>query len=304
MSIRPITIITATLVLGLAGLLLLPGEVASPKQETPSERIMTTDWAVAETLAALHVPFVGMGEKRSYHKWVASPVLSDDVVDFGMRVQPNLGVLESLRPTLLINSTWYTRFLPAALLKTPSKIVDFFPDNVASWEHFTAATRLTGEITGYTDNADKLIAQTQHLLQQQAQQLAPYAHRPVAVVQFMDARTVRIYGDNSLYGVALAQLGLRNAWNKPTDIWGNIVVPLTDLANFSSDTIILAIRPLPLNIDRLLNNNVVWQNLPANQPGNTHFLPAIWSFGGLVSLQRFSTAATQAIVSNQEAALP
>ncbi|RUA22576.1 hypothetical protein DSL92_05165 [Billgrantia gudaonensis] len=44
--------------------------------------------------------------------------------------------------------------------------------------------------------------------------------QPLLLVQFLDARHVRIYGSNSLPGIVLERLGLRNAWDSPSSRWG------------------------------------------------------------------------------------
>lgn len=52
---------------------------------------------------------------------------------------------------------------------------------------------------------------------------------PLLIVQFLDERHVRIYGENSLPGTVLDQLGLDNAWDGPSNRWG---FQLLILANY------------------------------------------------------------------------
>src|SRR5690606_7973612 len=81
----------------LAGLALLPA--AAP---IPARRIVALDWGLAETLIAIGQPPVGVPETRTYADWVISPALPTGTADVGLRVEPNLEILQQLAPDLIL----------------------------------------------------------------------------------------------------------------------------------------------------------------------------------------------------------
>ena len=63
------------------------------------------------------------------------------------------------------------------------------------------------------------------------------------MVQFMDTKHVRVFGENSLYSQAINQLGLSNAWTEKTNSWGFSMVGIDKLAGIKAQIVI--VDPLP-----------------------------------------------------------
>ena len=79
----------------LVGLLLPLAAQADTAQtaSAPVPRIATVDWTIAETLLALGVTPLAVGDVGSYRAWVGEPLLPAAVVDIGQRAQPNRELL-------------------------------------------------------------------------------------------------------------------------------------------------------------------------------------------------------------------
>ena len=78
-------------------------------------RIVSSDWAIVETLMALgHAP-IGVGDKRAYERWVIQPALPKHTADIGLRAQPNLELIRQLKPDLVVNSSWFMQLQARAI---------------------------------------------------------------------------------------------------------------------------------------------------------------------------------------------
>jgi len=273
----------------------LPDYQTAHVQSDKPQRIITTDWTIAETLRVLQAPLVGVGDKKEYATWVSEPILNDDVVDLGLRSQPNLEVIANLKPTLLINSTWSQNLIPEKLIPIDLAAIDFYTNDGISWLHTVQTTEKLAQLVDKTAQAQTLIRQTEQQFSDNIQRLNAIPQHPYVVVQFIDSRQLRIYGANSLYGVVLAKLNLNNAWQHPTNAWGFSQISLIDLATLPKNTRLIIVKPYPANVHQLLEKNVLWQTLPFSQQHHYYILPATWGFGALPSMQRFSHSLTDAL---------
>ncbi|WP_442907970.1 hypothetical protein [Halomonas sp. PA16-9] len=110
----------------------------------------------------------------------------------------------------------------------------------------------------------------------------------------MDARHVRVFGENSLYNAVLEQLDLPNAWDQSTNAWGFALVGIEALARYPEATLVI-IDPLPTGVEEKLAKSGLWQQLPSVRHNRIVHLPPVWSFGALPSAQRFARKLTTAL---------
>lgn len=281
-------------------MLSLPMEKPLPSIQSGEIRIITPDWSSAETLITLGAPLVGVAEKPSYNVWVDLPPIPDNIIDMGLRAQPSYELVTALQPTLLINSTFLQQFLPSIFSSIPTKEVNFNTAKGGSWDQILSSTRELGQLSGRESQATALVSQTNALLAERRQMLSSMQNRPIAMVQFIDARSVRIFGDNSLYGIVLNKLGLHNAWDKTASVWGFDTVPLTELAHLPKETMLLVIKPHPVTIHNQLLHSAIWQHLAVSEANNHRVLPSTWLFGGLPAVEHFSATVVDALVNNQQ----
>lgn len=257
---------------------------------TTPPRIITTDWAIAETLLMIDAPLVGIGDLKQYDNWVVYPKASDNVIDLGLRTQPNMEALFKVNATLLINSSWFQQILPPELVEDRYQLyaVDFYTEKGLTWENSVQQTQLLGQITQREVQAEQLIQQVDANFEANKQLLSGFSKRPIAIVQFIDFRHLRIYGQNSLYGLVLNRLNLSNAWQKETNHWGFDQITLLDLARLPANTLLIMVAPYPIHLTTNLAKNKIWAQLPFAKSENHRFMPAVWAFGALPSMQRLS----------------
>lgn len=273
-------------------LLLISTSYAAPK-------VATSDWTIAETLTAMGVAPVGVGDKRAYQIWVQSPALPSQTHDTGLRFQPNLEQLHQLKPDFFIQSNWFAHLKPQFERVAPVHEINFATPQGIDYQHTIQTTRQLGKLVQSPQQAEQLISQTHNQLQRQKQILQPYRHRPMAIIQFVDTRQARIYGKSSLFHVVLQQLGLQNAWQGESNAWGFHNISLSELAKLPPNTLLIIVKPHPKNIETTLANSPLWQRLPFSRPENRRILPPSWSYGALPAMQQFANQLVQHLPSSQ-----
>ncbi|QOF66769.1 iron-siderophore ABC transporter substrate-binding protein [Actinobacillus sp. GY-402] len=268
-------------------------------------RIATLDWTVAETLIALGEPPVAVGDVKSYRQWVAQPQLPADTLDLGLRMQPNPELLIPLSnadqkaPLIFINTGFYASTAPL-LQRFAQQVhrVDFYAEGDA-WQNILNASKQVADIINRPQAFEQLIRRYQQKLAEIRPHLQAFRDRPLALVQFIDSRHLRIYAPNSPFGAVLSQLGLQNAWSGSQNNWGFETIDLTQLAKLPQNSRLVVIKPYPANIETDLKYNTLWRHLTmARDP---LILPAIWTFGGIPSAQRFAQALADGLQNGGEA---
>ncbi|MFQ1047385.1 iron-siderophore ABC transporter substrate-binding protein [Avibacterium paragallinarum] len=262
-------------------------------QSVAMPKVATLDWTVAETLLGLGVSPVAVGDKQSYQNWVSEPALPQSAVDLGTRLQPNKELLAQLEIAHFPNGDMYFATAQANLpYLSPVKAVERVNFYQAGdfWQNQLNATRQLAQNVGVAPQP--LISETEAIFAAHKAQLAPFQPRPLLIVQFIDARHLRVYGEQSLPGAVLSHLGLQNAWQQAVNLWGFSQISLNQLAQFPNAKLVV-IKPYPQNVPTELANNSLWKQLPlAKDP---LILPAIWTFGALPSAQRLAVALSQGL---------
>ncbi|MDT8896028.1 iron-siderophore ABC transporter substrate-binding protein [Halomonas sp. I1] len=276
----------------LATLLTLCCFIGTPTALADPPHIATLDWTLAETLQALGTPPMAVAQIDAYHDWVGEPHLPDSVADLGLRTQPNLELLADLDPDRILISPMFANLTPRLSRIAPVKNFTLYTPGRDTWQEMRELTRGVADVVGRPEAAERLIASTETRIAELRQQL-PDDTPPLLVVQFMDARHVRVFGDNGLYQAVLERLGLDNAWSDETNAWGFSLVGIEALANL--DARLVVIEPYPAGVRETLDDSGLWQGLVRDSRGAPLVLPPVWSFGALPSAQRFAEQLTAAL---------
>ena len=255
---------------------------ASPSH---AEGIASIDWTLAETLVALEAPPRGVAQVDAYHDWVGEPRLTDQVIDLGLRSQPNLELLAQLAPSKILISPMFTHLAPRLSRVAEVDSVSLYTLEQDTWDEVLAVTRSLGAATGRTTAAEALIESAAEHFEILRQRL-PDSVEPLLVVQFMDERHVRVFGENGLFQAVLDRLGLENAWQEPTNAWGFSLVGLEHLMELDAQLVV--VEPSPTGVEEKLRRSALWHHLPSVRDGTWLTLPPAWSFGALPSARRFA----------------
>ncbi len=264
--------------------------------ETP-ERVVALNWAATEALLLLGVTPVGVADRDGYGVWVSEPELPDGVPNIGTRVSPSLEAIAELKPDLIVTSS---EMAPASgLLEriAPTYVVSVYKEGNRPYEKASEMLTTLGEILGREDRAQAVLKDVEETLQTQRKRLeaAGMTDKPVALMNFLDDRHVRIYAPNSLYQSALNGLGLENAWPRQGNFWGFSVVGLEAIAPYRNSRIVVISPTLPGLADTLASSPF-WTYLPPVRRNEVYQIGATWPFGGVYPVKRLATTLTDALL--------
>ncbi|WP_324254683.1 ABC transporter substrate-binding protein [Halomonas sp. KAO] len=279
----------------LAGLVAALIAAAAPA-DTP--RLATLDWTLAETLVALGAPPGAVAQVEAYHAWVGEPVLPDATVDLGLRSQPNLELLASLAPERILISSMFANLAPRLERIAPVETLPLYRPGRDTWTEMRELTRSLGHLVDRPAAATRLIEETEarlDALRQRVDDTTP----PLVVIQFMDSRHVRVFGENGLYQAVLDRLALDNAWQGPTNTWGFSLVGIEALSGL--DARLVVVEPYPAGVRERLDDGGLWDHLIEASRRVPIVLPPTWSFGALPSAERFAKQLVSALESDDDA---
>lgn len=287
-------------VLTAAGMMLAAG---LPLRAAPAgPRLAAIDWAMLETAIALgHMP-VAACELVRFREDAVEPAIPDQVVDLGLRGAPNFELLQLVRPDLILTSPYYTRYEDRLARLAPVVNLPFFaPGQPPLPKAFTALHGLA-EALGDPQAADRAEAKAAEALDRDAARLTVFSDRPVCLVNIGDARHLRAFGFDSLFGSTLDRLGLVNAWTDVTRFSFLAPVPIEELARMP-DARLVIIGAVPPEARRGLSHSILWRALPPVAEGRLYLLPEVNAYGALPSVLRFARLLAQAFADGPVAAL-
>lgn len=270
--------------------------IAAPAGAAPPLRLATLDWALLETLLALGLAPVAGAELRLYRAQVIEPALTPGMVDLGLRGTPNYEALLAAKPDRIFSSG-YTIWAEAqfARIAPVTRYVIHGPGR-APLAPAAAALRGIAEQTGRAAEAAAYQAGTDADFAAAARRIAEKRRggRPVVIVNFGDARHVRVFGADSVFGETAQQLGLTLAWDQATRYSATAPVGIEALARMP-DASILVVPPVPPEAEATLARGALWHALPNVAAGNIAILPSCNPFGGLPTARRFARAVAAAL---------
>ena len=266
---------------------------ARPSERTQVPRIATVDWTIAETLLALGVTPLAVGDVSAYRAWVGEPLLPADVVDIGLRAQPNRELLAELKPDRILISPLAAPLAPTLSRIAPVQSIALYDPQTDLWQRLHEATLTIAALVNKTAEAERLLAGLDRDLAQMRAEL-PADLPPLLVVQFIDERHVRVFGRHSLFEAVMQRLGLRNAWQGETNAWGFSVASIEQFMALPAARLVV-VDPIPVGVSERLQEPGLWQHLPLVQQAPVLHLPAVWSFGGVLAARRFATLLSEAL---------
>ncbi len=271
--------------------------INSDRMNSDRINIVSPDWGNAATLTAMgHAP-IATGDIRVWDRWVGRPNLPASTTDIGIRYQPNAELVAQLPVDMVIDNYFYEHArnlygdVPAESVMFAAK------GEAATWADYTEPTRALGALIDNPKLAEDYIVQSQKEIQlasQHFQNSYPKVKK-FAVVQFVDANNMRMYVDNSLFKVALDQMGKELMILGKGNAWGFFKIRMKDLAQLDDETCLLIIDPISPITKAEIEDSLIWQRLGYGDNRCMAELPPVWIYGGMSSLvslaNNLSTAA-------------
>ena len=254
--------------------------------EKVAKKVVALDWALTETLLALDVKPIAMPDIKGYKEWVSFPEMPEGITDIGDRREPNLELLAKLKPdVILMNSQMAPAFeqlneiAPVIVLSIYSK----------EKKPLLAAERMTtqlGILLGKEVQAQALIDKTNKVLTTNGE-IINQDSKPLLFTRFLNQRTLRVHSEGSLVHDTITRMGLKNSWDEKTNIWGFTKTGIEKLGKHQHARLMI-LGPVSQKEKNKLFSSALWKAMQFNRDDSAHILPSIWTFGGLISAQRFS----------------
>lgn len=255
-------------------------------ERTP-QRVVALDWALTETTLSLGIEPIGVADGSGYADWVAYPALPASTVDVGSRSEPNLEQISQLKPDLILISSYLLPALEKLQNIAPTLVLDIYKDNKQPIENAKHVTQTLGQLFDRPQQAQAVIHETEQTLAENGARLSATAKTPLLFLRLLSPETVRIHGQGSMVNATIQAMGLENTWQEATNAWGFSTAEIAQVAAHQSAKAVL-FGPLKVSDKEALYQAPLWQAMAFSRSHNVYELPAIWTFGGLISAQRFS----------------
>ncbi len=272
---------------GLLSAVLCPLPVVAHAGAMP--RVAAVDWAGAESLLALGAVPLAVSDAATYREWLPDPVLPAGVPDLGSRAEPNVELLTSLRPDLILVSNWQANLRGVLGGIAPIEIVTIILPRTDPLENACTVLRTLSARLSRAAEADAYLAAFDMALDELARTMPDRVRaRPVYVGVLHEAGTqIFLYGPGSWVQTLMLRLGLRNALKRPTSVFGNALVDLAELAA-SPDAVLLYLDQgqRTRRAERALARSTLWQTLPMVREGRVRAIAPFYALGGIPSAWR------------------
>lgn len=261
---------------------------------TAGPRLAAIDWAMLETAIAIgHMPVAGC-ELIRYRQDAIKPVIPDDVTDLGLRGAPNFELLQLTRPDLILTSPYYTYYEQRLTSIAPVLSLPFYTPGEPPLPKALAALDALAQAVDDPQAGEQARREAVATLDNLAETVAVCRDRPVCLVNIGDARHLRAFGFDSMFGDVLTRIGLSNAWNDETAFSFMAPVPIERLVKMP-DARLVIIGEVPPEARQGLSRSILWRALPQVAEGRVYRLPDINPFGGTPSALRFAWLLTRAL---------
>ncbi len=240
---------------------------------------------------------VGIADKSGYPVWVQEPELPDYVPNVGMRSAPSLEAIAELQPDLIVTSGQLAPAWEQLRDIAPTYVISVYDQGAQPFARARDMLLALGGILDRQEQARQALADLdQELAENRARlEAAGLTGKPVALVNFMDARHVRVNAPNGQLQAALEGLGLDNAWTEPGNFWGFSMVGLEAFGDLAGIRLV-AISPVAPGLAAQLEQSPFWRYLPVVSSGEIYQVEPVWAYGGVHSVKRMARLLTEALL--------
>lgn len=275
--------------LGLGGALLdgSPMAIARPAPSQAVPRVAALGWACAQTLLALGVVPLAIPEIERYGKLVVEPEIPPAVREVGLRSEPNLELLQSLAPDLIIIDPSLAAAIPRLKLIAPVEVFTIFKPGGHPLQTARNSTIELARRLGVQAACDAYLARFDAVMDESRERLRASGSRPLYLVSEIARNRALVFGPNSLYQDVLDQFSLKNAWTGQSGPWGHTSVGLELLAAVP-DARLLLLSSRVADVKALLTASPVLRTLPFLRSGRLTVLGNQFFYGGVPAAQRFA----------------
>lgn len=272
------------------------GTTTAGAQATQGPRVVTLEWASAESLMALGITPIAMASPLRSQK---SPlrlfstdhgVSSQSSVELGSMFEPNLELLALLKPDRIFAAPWHAPLLHMLRRIADTDIINIAEEPHGQYENSCELLIKLGRQFGRSAEAQTYIKDSAMEISRIRARLHSVAGTPT-FIGTLDAsgRIFNTWGAGSLFHDVLELVGLRNAYSGPTSSTRSARISIDRLAE-NSDAQLIYIDQEELTALALhrLESTGLWQNLPFVRSGRMLSIPYLYHFSGLPTARSFA----------------
>lgn len=263
-------------------------------------RLAALDWSLVEVALAIGVTPVTASEAPGYRQWVGVPTLPKTVPDLGLRVQPNMELMQILRPDLILSIPERGDLTSTMERIAPTVSLPIYTNAFKAYARACTVTRELGQRLGLEAAASAAVDRAESAIAVGRTTL-PADVPPVLVVRFVDARNIFVFGKGGLFDDVITKLGLRNGWPAPPSRFGFTRTSVLALAKADPRSSLFIVNPvLPADVAAMMRTDPIWQAMPFVRRGAVSLLPPVWFFGATEAAARFANLLSAAITTPQQ----
>ncbi|WP_395698645.1 ABC transporter substrate-binding protein [Methylocella sp.] len=266
-------------------------------------RIVALEFLLAETLALLDLPPVGMSDKALYPGWIGVAVdRLQAAADVGTRQQPSLEAIARLEPDLILGVAYrHAPLFDAFEAIAPTALMQFAPGRTAvtQLEAVFEMLDLIAAMAGRVPFAAPVRAASERAIEDDRARLEAARRTGGGFTLLQELGLPDTYwvftADSMAAGIA-RRLGLR-FWPAQRSADGVRALRSDELLGLENVDVGLVSFTDPSVTLESKTSSVVWARAPAKREGRVSLIERnIWNFGGPGSAIRLSNAMTGAVL--------
>ena len=269
----------------------------------PAENVVVLEWQQIEDVLTLGVEPVGVADAEGYRTWDSAEELSDDVVDVGLRGEPNMDAVFKTDPDLIITEVYG----PAdALVKRFEKydvpvLATLGADAKDPIGQMKETFTLIAKALGKEDQAADVLDEFDTSVADAKAEIADLGldnNRFAYADAYLNGSTVAIrpFGQGSFVGELGEAIGLENVWKGKVDpAYGLGQTDLEGITDIGDARLFYTGTEAETWFSEV-EDNPVWKNAEFVKNGDVAaFQEGIWTFGGPRSGQQIVEAFVDAV---------
>lgn len=272
-------------------------ELGQVQLDKPPKKVIALDWALTETVLSLGINPIGVADVQGYQSWVKKPELNDSAMDVGSRREPNLELITELKPDVILISQHMLSMYEKLNVIAPTLVYTVYSNKKMPLVSAKEITLRLGKLLNKEQQAREVIIKTEQRLSDNGDKVRRFQlnNKPLLFIRFINDKTVRVHSEGSLAQATIDEMRLVNAWQEVTNMWGFTTAGFEALAQYQQSNLLI-FGPLKEAEKKQLTQSALWQAMAFTRSNLVYELPAIWTFGGLISAQRFSDNITQQLI--------
>ncbi|MEB1808521.1 MAG: iron-siderophore ABC transporter substrate-binding protein [Bacillaceae bacterium] len=262
--------------------------------DAPAKKVVALEWTYAENLLAVGVQPAGVADIDMYGDYVnIEPKFDDTVVDVGGRQEPNLEVLASLEPDLIIGVSFRHDSMLAELEAiAPTVIFNPYPEDesIDLYEEMEVTFKEIAKAVGKEAEADQVLAELDQKYEEAKEKIdsANLATKDVILTlaySGAQAPEIRVFTPNSMASIIIEKMGLNNVHAPDQhEIFGSSTFNVEGLVKYENANYLFTVPDADNIYQNQLSGNKVWENLTFVKENRLYDLGEdTWLYGGPLS---------------------